>query len=421
MLRNLFISVLLLCIGAPCTAQNNYTTDASLKNIEGNCAVLECSGIARTKKEAIEMAKKSAVYTYLFIGIDGLNDGRPLFRGTLSKEARDYTDRILNTTNYANYIRSCSIADKTNKTAGKDIQVFATIELYYQSLKRSLEQAGVLQREAKDISLAETQEAIAMPTVMVVPFCKNDESYEEAIRNNSDMRMAIAKVNEGFIGEGIETKDLLTCLSNAETYRIRMGDGMSLDDAILANSGADVSVSVDMNQDANAMGVRVTLTLKAVEIATGNTLATKTEISGRKRTTADMLCGVMAKAMVGDFMKQISTRMATKIATGQSVAVRFTIDPGSAIDMDTEINNIMPLSDILVSWVKRHAKNGKYHSQGRTSTLLAFSDIYVDNSMEDGMQSDVNDFALALYQYLKGLNLNIKRTITGNSVDIIIY
>lgn len=420
MLRKLIILVLVLCAALPGAAQN-YSTDASLVRVEGNYAVLESSGVARTKKEAIEMAKKSAVYTYLFIGIDGLNDGRPLFGGTLSKDAQEYADRILNTTNYANYIRGCTIADKTNKTAGRDIQVFATIELYHQSLKRTLEKAGVLQRDAKDLTLAETQERIAMPTVMVVPFCRNDESYEEAVRNSSDVRMAISKVNEGFIGEGIETKDLLACLSNAETYRVRMGDGMSLDDAILANSGADVSVSVDMSQDVNAMGVRVTLTLKAVEIATGNTLATKTEISGRKRTSADMLCGVMAKAMVGDFMKQISTRMATKIANGQSIAVRFTVDSGSAIDMDTEINNVMPLSDMLISWVRRHAKNGKYHSQGRTSTLLAFSDIYIDNSMEEGMQSDVNDFALALYRYLKGLNLSIKRTITGNSVDIIIY
>ena len=74
-----------------------------------------------------------------------------------------------------------------------------------------------------------------------------------------------------------------------------------------------------------------------------------------------------------------------------------------------------------MSWVKRHAKNGRYHTQGRTSTLLAFSDIFVDNSVEDGMQSDVNDFALALYQYLKGLNLSVSRTITGNSIDVIIY
>ncbi|MFR4024865.1 MAG: hypothetical protein ACLTZY_02870 [Alistipes indistinctus] len=44
--------------------------------------------------------------------------------------------------------------------------------------------------------------------------------------------------------------------------------------------------------------------------------------------------------------------------------------------MDTGISNIMPLSDILVSWVKRHAKNGKYHTQGRTEARCwRFSDI----------------------------------------------
>ena len=32
-----------------------------------------------------------------------------------------------------------------------------------------------------------------------------------------------------------------------------------------------------------------------------------------------------------------------------------------------------------------------------------------------------DDFALALYQYLKGLNLSVSRTITGNSIDVIIY
>lgn len=420
MLKKILVLVTALCALTPCAAQD-YSTDATLLRVDGNCAVLECSGIARNKKEAIEMAKKSAVYTYLFCGIDGLNDGRPLFGGKLSKEAQEYTDRILGTTNYANYIRSCTVADNTNKTASKDIQVFTTIELYHESLRRTLEKAGLLRRNAQDIPLSETQEAIAMPTIIVVPFRKNDESYEDALRTNADMRMAISKVNEGFIGQGVETKDLLTCLNNAGTYRMRMGDDMSLDDAILINSGADVSVSVDMNQDVNSMGVRVSLMLQATEVATGNTLATKSEISGRKRTSADILCGVMAKAMIGDFMKQISTRMATKITTGQSVAVRFTIDPSSPLNMDTEINNIMPLSDILVSWVKRHAKNGKYHTQGRTATLLAFSDIYVDNSIEDGMQSDVNDFALALYQYLKGLDLNITRTITGNSVDVIIY
>lgn len=420
MLRKFLIPLLTFCAILPCAAQD-YTADATLLRTEESYIVLECSGIARNKKEAVEMAKKSAVYTYLYIGVNGFDNNRPLLGRNPSEEAQEYANRILETSSYANYIRNCTISDNINKTANRDVQVLAKIELYHVSLKRTLENAGVLKRSADEIELSETREAIAMPTVMVVPFRKNNESYEEAIRNNSDMRMAISKVNEGFINEGVETKDLLTCLNNAETYRIRMGDGMSLDDMILANSGADVSVSVDINQDVNSTGMRVSLTLQATEVATGNTLATKSEVSGRKRTTADVLCGVMARSMVGDFLKQIATRMATKMDTGQSVSLRFTIDPSSAINMDTEINNIMPLSDILISWVKRHAVNGRYHTQGRTSTMLSFSDIYVDNSVENGMQSDINDFALALYQYLKGLNISVSRNITGNSVDIVIY
>lgn len=420
MLKKIALFALMLAAALPATAQN-YSTDATLKSVEGSYAIVESSGIAPTKKEAIEMAKKSAIYTYLYLGIDGLNDGRPLMRDTQSKDAEEYKKRIFGTSNYANYIRNCTIADHTNKTVDKQIQVFATIELYHQSLKRTLESAGLAGRMAEEISMRETQEKIAMPTVMVVPFRKEGQSYEEAYRNSSDMRLAIAKVNEGFISEGVETKDLLTCLNNAETYSVRMGDNLSLDDLILVNSGADISVSVDMMSDMTEMGVRLSMRLQATEVATGNTLASVSEISGRKKASAEMICAPMSRSMVQQLIQQVSTRLATKIETGQAVSVRFTIDPNSAINMDTEINNIMPLSDILVSWVKRHAKNGRYHSQGRTSTLLAFSDIYIDNSVENGMQSDINDFALALYQYLKGLDLTISRTITGNTVEIVIY
>ena len=218
------VIVVLLSALFPASAQN-YTTDAILKRTTGKIATLECSGIARTKKEAIEMAKKSVIYTYLYNGIDGLNDNKPLLGSKPSAGAAQYVGQLLGTTRYANYIRSCTIADKTNKTAAKDIQVFATIDLYTESLERDLINNGVIGRNAADIALSETQEMIAMPTVMVVPFRKSGQSYEEAIRDNSDMRMAISKVNEGFIKQGVETKDLLTSLNNANTYHVRMGDG----------------------------------------------------------------------------------------------------------------------------------------------------------------------------------------------------
>jgi len=394
----------------------NYSTDAALISDAGNVATVSCSGIGATKKEAIEMAKKSVLYTYLYNGIPGLNDDRPLL-GSSPSEAADKSVRedILGTSRYANFIRSYS-EERVVKTYNKNFQTFGKLEFYPAALKRHLENQGHLTSTQKVLD----GEAIALPTIMVVPFCRLNETYDDVFLHKSDMRMAIAKVNEGFIKKGVETKDLLTMLGNAERYRLQVGGDRSLDDLLVANSGADVSVSVDINQDANAAGLRISMMMKAVEIATGNTLATVSEVSGRKRTTPDILCGVMAEYMIPDFLQQITARLTRKVATGQSVAVRFTIDPGSALDMDSEINNIMPLSDILTMWVKRHAKNGRYHMQGRTATFLAFTDIFIDNSMGNGMQSDINDFSVALYQYLKGLDLSITRTITGNSVDIVI-
>ncbi len=393
--------------------------DAVLERVEGNTAVITCSGTASSKKEAIEMAKKSAIYTYLYSGIDGLDGGRALISGQLSKMNQEYVDGILNTTKYASFINIASVKINSETKIAKQAQVSLTFSMYHNALRKALEKAGIL--DDKPASLEELPEHIAMPTVMVVPFCRENESYEDALRNNRDMRMAIAKVNEGFIERGVETKDLLTCLNNAETYRLLMGDGMTLEDAILANSGADISVKADISSNTTNYGTEVFITLTAIEIATGNTLASVSEKSARKMTTPEAICGPMAKSLINKLLGDLSTRMIKKSETGQSVSVRFTIDPSSVLTMDTEINDYLPLADLLVQWVKRHAQNGRYHTQGRTARLLIFSDIFIDNSVEEGMQSDINDFVLALYQYLRSLDLTISRTVTGNSVDIIIY
>ena len=168
MLRKFLIPLLTFCAILPCAAQD-YTADATLLRTEESYIVLECSGIARNKKEAVEMAKKSAIYTYLYIGINGFDKGRPLLGRNPSDEARAYADRILGTSSYANYIRNCTIDDNINKTAKRDVQVLAKIELYHVSLKRTLENAGVLKRSADEIELSETREAIAMPTAFPTP------------------------------------------------------------------------------------------------------------------------------------------------------------------------------------------------------------------------------------------------------------
>lgn len=419
MLQRIVTLAAALLVSVAVMAQQ-YSMDAYLERMAGNTAIITCTGTAASKKEAIEMAKKSAIYTYLYCGISGLDNGRALLPAKLDRMSQEYVDNIFNTTRYASFINMASLTVNSDVKVAKQVQVSVTFGLYHEALRRSLENASVLKAQAA--SLEELPEHIAMPTIMVVPFCeRKDMSYEEAFRSNQHMRMVIAKVNEGFIEKGVETKDLITCLNNAERYRLLMGDGMTLEDAILTNSGADLSIETEINSNTTSDGTMVSITLTAVEISTGNTLGSISEVSARKRTTVEAICAPMTKSLIQKLIASVSERLMKKSTTGQSISLCFTIDPSSYLTMETEINDTLPLADLLVQWVKRHAQNGRYHSQGRTSRLLSFSDIFIDNSVEDGMQSDINDFALALYQYLKSLDLTISRTINGNSIDIIIY
>lgn len=396
-----------------------YSMDAELVRLEGNTAIIRCSGTASSKKDAIEMAKKSAIYTYIYSGIDGIDGGRPLITSQLNKVDQEYVDGIFNTMRYASFINMSLVTVDYEVKVAKQMQVTLTLGLYHEALRRTLEKANIL--KVNPSSLDEVTDHIAMPTVMVVPFCQADETYEEVFNSNKYMRMIIAKVNEGFIENGVETKDLITCLNNAETYRLLKGEGMTLEDAILINSGADISVKVDISSNTTSAGTEVYITMNAIEIATGNTLGSVSEKSARKQTSAEAICGPMAKSMIKDLLDLVATRMVKKTSTGQSISLRFTIDPSSVLTMETEINDELPLADMLVIWVKQHAQKGRYQSPKISSRLLTYSDVFIDNSVEDGVQMDVTDFARELYIYLKSLDLTISRTVNGNSVDVVIY
>lgn len=396
-----------------------YSMDAELIRLEGNTAIIRCSGTASSKKDAIEMAKKSAIYTYIYSGIDGIDGGRPLITSQLNKVDQEYVDGIFSTMRYASFINMSLVNVDYEVKVAKQMQVTLTLGLYHEALRRTLEKANIL--KVRPSSLDEVTDHIAMPTVMVVPFCQADETYEEVFNSNKYMRMIIAKVNEGFIENGVETKDLITCLNNAETYRLLKGEGMTLEDAILINSGADISVKVDISSNTTSAGTEVYITMNAIEIATGNTLGSVSEKSARKQTSAEAICGPMAKSMIKDLLDLVATRMVKKTSTGQSISLRFTIDPSSVLTMETEINDELPLADMLVIWVKQHAQKGRYQSPKISSRLLTYSDVFIDNSVEDGVQMDVTDFARELYIYLKSLDLTISRTVNGNSVDVVIY
>ena len=77
--------------------------------------MIQVSGISNNKKNAIEYAKKSAIYTYLFNGIAGLNNDQPLLGNNPSEKANKYVDELFNSGRYAIFIKSEVVDDENSR------------------------------------------------------------------------------------------------------------------------------------------------------------------------------------------------------------------------------------------------------------------------------------------------------------------
>lgn len=401
----------------------SYSSDVELVEKKQNTVVVRTSGIHEKKKDATEMAVKSAFYTYFFVGIPGLNKDKPLLNTAAQTTYKDYMNRFFEGGRYNNFVRSFTEVDKAERLRSKEYKVAVMLEFLNESLIRDLELNKVMAKTAERTSLEETQEEISLPTIMVVPYRREGESFATILQNDFDLRTAVSTVQKGFVEKGVYIVDFEAKFAATQrAMKYEQNTATSFDKELLQNSGADVYVEVDIEKDATPAGTRVGLVLKAKETASGNVLASRQASSNRFRTTAvDQLCRYVIEDIRTPFLQDISTAMAQKIKGGNTVVLHISLANSATIDMDSEIGSAgIPLSDVLRIWVKKNAKNGKFHVQGTNSEKVIFDQIQIPNRAEDGMQMDASDFSLSLYTYLKSQNIACERKVDGNTIYITI-
>lgn len=402
----------------------SYSNDVTLLNKNNTTVTVRTSGIHEKKKDAAEMAVKSAFYTYFFIGIPGLNNDKPLLKPEDETKYRDYFERFFELGRYRNFVRAAIPEGDPEKLRAKDFK--ATVRLTFQEelLRRDLELNKIAVKGAERTSMEETQEQIQLPTIMVVPYKEEGRTFEQILKNDYDKRMAVAKVQEGFNRKGVTTVDFEAKLNAAKrAMQYESNSAESFDKQLLRNSGSNVYVTVDIYKDIASTGSRVALTLKGYETATGNVLASRQSSSNRFRTSAvDQLCVYAVNDILDDFLKDISTSFAHKIMKGNTVVLNVSIAGTAVQDMETEVGpQSYPLADLLRLWVKKNAVGGKYHVQGSVAEAIIFDQIQIPNRDESGNALDVNDFAFNIWEYLRGeLNIPCRKKVDGNTIYIII-
>lgn len=258
------------------TAQELYSNDLSCVKADNNLAVIAASGIAEKKKDVYSMALKS-IFNALFLnGIDGVENGRPL----VGKEDSYYMNQFFNS-RYMLFVKNYETVEEPVRQSSRLYKGTVTAQILLGALKKDLIRNKLMTKPMEEMSMEETRQQVALPTIMVVPYKSNDRSsYAGILKNDFDLRVAVSTVKEGFVKLGVKTvaaEGKQAGTLRASEWESKNAD--SNDKQLLMNSGADVYVIVDLQKDISATsGSRVSLIMTARETATGIDLASRKKL-----------------------------------------------------------------------------------------------------------------------------------------------
>ncbi len=343
-------------------AQTKYMSDAVLVSSNGNTVKLRASGQSDKKKTALEMAMKSAIYTLLYNGVEGVNNGKAL----AYSHDKNYERRLFEDGRYSVFVGEFEEVGDVVKVGG-NYRVKVEVEIYYDALMRDLNQsAGV---GASHVEMSN------MPTLMVVPFARENEDVRRLIENNKMLSHSVSKVTSEFSKHGYRTKDFISLLQKSKNSDLTT-DGSQSDavSMMIQNLPTDIVVTAKVNfiPRPNNQG-EVSLELNAIEKQTATTLASSTFLSGRYMTRDSVRLADYAISKVKrEFFTTLQTAFFEIVRNGRELSIQMVIDAN--VD-DWDFDQPSPESGEefkveLEDWLAANAMNGSYDMSRSSDKII---------------------------------------------------
>ena len=400
----------------------NYPQIVTFETEDGNSATFTSVGMAEKAKDVPQNAIESLFYTLFNLGVDGINNGKPVVTGSNSSYMQNFfANRI------SFFVKSTAEQVKPVKNANKMFQGTYIITVAYGPLVKDLERNGLKQAPAEKVDYAEVEnmENRVLPTIMVVPYKKDGETYASILNDDYDRRVAVSKVQSGFESRDITTVDLegkLNALRRTQEFEANNAD--SNDKQLIANSGADVYVTVDLHKSETEEGARVSLIMKAHETASGSIIASHDAMTRRFRNIGtDMLCSYAVEDNIGTFLDMICKNFTKQASAGKRVTLNISLDGASSVLMSDRVGpKDMPLSTVIHQWVRQNAYMGKFHLQGMVDEGIIFDYVMIPPVDSEGMTMDAAQFGFKFEEYLNDqIGVSCASRIDGNTIHITIY
>jgi hypothetical protein len=267
------------------------------------------------------------------------------------------------------------------------------------------------------------QATTVQPKIMVIPYVKDGEDIRTILEEDVNRRVAITKIKEAFDSRDYNTVDFTAKLKAAKDNKIINSNNQTdIKTQILEMSGADIYVQAEVIAQQGQSGSSVRLILTGFEISTGNSLSNKVGESGKFYTDdIGKLASKAVESIAEDFLNVMQTKFTDIVNNGRSIIVEISFAQDSQYNMSSELGTqMLPLSDQLEEWMSESAYKNNYHIQGVTDLKMIFDDVRIPLKDEKGRNYNSSKFSSQLYQYLRGMGLEVQRDMRGSTILVTI-
>ena len=325
MKKKAFLMTFLLIMAVAARAQQVFEHDAVLVENRSTAFVVRATGYSAEKKKAAENAAMSALDTYLFVGIEGVNGGKPLLAECAREQKPGYFSRLYDEGRYSVFARVLTEKPKAEKQPDGRFLTTVEVAISFKALQRDIAtsklplygQEQVVEKPAVDASAVEVPRLLILPDLSQQPA----ESCIAAIERDANVRMAMNSLAAQFTKRGVEVVDYKNAydsymLANPGT------DAASAEAAVLGQCATKAVVLVSAGRKSQYGSNGVTIGVKAVDSATKEIIA-REETSTRLVNTDNIakLFDFASVRVMAKFIPAMKEALAQRMSKEQDAMV----------------------------------------------------------------------------------------------------
>jgi len=243
-------------------------------------------------------------------------------------------------------------------------------------------------------------------------------AYREALQQNTELKLAIAKINELFAAREFPLEDLEQTLKSIDQERAEDALTMSKSGNELAETPLDqitrvakADIILELTWEVNDMGAQYSLTyiLEAKDAYTNKAVASVSG-TGAPSTSAEVPV-LLEEAIVSNmdnFQNRLMDYFANMQEQGREIRLDIKVFDNNArgVDLETEFGDD-ELGDIIQRWMVQNTVSQRFSLKAASENHMDFTQVRIPLYDDYGVAMDAAAFAKKLQKALKKEPFNI--------------